>query len=213
MKNILSILILFTFLGTTMMISSCGKDETTNEDENTPVTPTENQLCDGKQGNNCYWPLATGNKWVYEYNYTASYYGLPTYEVVGTQTIGTYSYFIVAFNSHQTSGSSTQNYYLRIQPSNNDVYIKSSETANETLYFPGNPAVGDSLGADPFLPYTQRLVESINATYSNDHCTYTDCVRVRLIAQNGSFISFHYYKKGLGKLNNGDVHLKQVVLN
>lgn len=204
---------LFAILGTTMMISSCGKDESTNEDENTPEPTTENQLCDGKQGNNSYWPLAVGNKWEYEYNYTASYYGLPVFEVVGTQTIGAYSYFKVNYNSHQTSGSTTQNYFFRIQSSNNDVYIKTSESANETLLISGNPAVGDSLGADPFLPYSQRVVESVSASYTNDHCSYTNCVRVGLYAQNGSFISFHYYKKGLGKLNTGDVHLKQVVLN
>ncbi|MBL0048099.1 MAG: BACON domain-containing protein [Bacteroidetes bacterium] len=161
-------------------------------------------LCSGKPGVNSYFPLAMGNKWLYDFHGT-----LLTWEVTSTQTTGGFTYYIIT--RQQISGSSTLK--LRVA-ANGDVYQNTA--SGDMLLVPGNTIAGADIGPDPSLTglIPHRIVNSTNWTLSPPNlCTWDDVLYIEKIGQTGGVVSRIYFKKGLGMVADIDFDLKGVKLN
>lgn len=197
---------IFSFI---LLFSNCTKeDDGSDVIDNPPPPPpvTANVLCDGKTGQNSYFPLAIGNYWEYERPGSGTT-GITetTFSVTKTLEIEGKEYFqLDKYFGYPTS--ETESYY-RVDPATNDVY---SFYWGENLYMPGNPVVGQVLQTTNGIP--RRTVLETNATVSTQSCTYTGCVVIGKYTDTGYLYAQEYFKKGLGMVHNGSTKLKKVTL-
>ncbi len=193
-----NILTIISLAGILFFYSSCAKE---GDPDGGGAT-----VCKGKTGENAYFPMAVGNKWVYDRNYNASN-KKDSYTVADTQVISGKTYFHIHFYTELTLSDAER--YFRIDASNN-IYELISGT--EHLFLPGNPVAGQDLGNTYDFQNVgwDRKVFSVNGTITTDNCTYTNC----LVIENtgSSYSSKEYYIKGLGCVYTIDYHLTTVTV-
>lgn len=191
-KTLVTLMLLIA--ASAVLIPSCKKKTDTPTPAPTP-TPA-NVLCDGKAGNNSYYPLAWGNKWTFKYNY---YNGGPdpSSNVNDTLRINSKLYYDVSSVQISSSGS------LREDPITHDIY---KYYYGDSLLFPGNPTVGQ------VLPFNRKVI-SITEAVNTSSCSYTNCLQIAVYGGNGALIGYQYYKKGLGFIYSYDFTLTSVTIN
>lgn len=149
-----------------------------------PENPATSQLCGGISGNEKYFPLAVGYKWVYNRklgNSTSVY----SEEIVGTTTISGVQYFVVDYVNAQLADQGT--FHYRVESSTGDVYKRNS-SGTETLVMYGSPAVGQVIDGSS--------ISSLNASVTTAACNYTGCLELTKSTMFGTEKT--YFKKGIG---------------
>lgn len=197
-----------------VLFCGCTKDE---KDEPTPnlfPETTPNHLCDGKPGDFSYFPLALGNKWVYDYS-PASFAQRDTFRINGVSLIAGKTYYNLYRYYAQDSLGITGNIKLRMDATNKNIFQYNPVTLTDELLIPGNPTVGQSIGPDPNNPTVcvNRKVIAITEAQSTPYCNYTGLIFIERYNSGGTVIGYEYYKKGLGLISNENYEIKQVTLN
>jgi hypothetical protein len=192
----------------TITVSATGENPATLTITQTAAATS--MVCTGKSGSNSYFPITTGNQWVYGYNYYSGAPGYPTYTVGATTVISGVTYYQVKYDDG-TGFSSPTTLDFRTDAVTNNVYVRSGGT--DQLLIPGSPTVGQSLGADPIGVADARTVVSTNASITTPTCTYSGCIKVEDFS-SGSHLDYSYFKKGLGFIyNDNDYNLTSATIN
>jgi hypothetical protein len=163
-------------------------------------------ICSGIAGNNSYFPLVMGNKWVYGWNYYVSYSGRDTMKINSNATYNGVIYFKTY--QYNPQDQSYNNRYFRLDNATKNVY--EYYNGAESILVPGTPTVGQDLGAGygcaSNISYSDRKVSSISASATTSACTYSNCLAIDNYS-NGSYIDTEYYVKGLGFIMDTDFYL------
>lgn len=209
MKKLCFILFIFSF---TVTVSSCKKkgctdptatnyDSNAKKDDgtcippiatpnnpNNPNNPTTSLLCDGIAGSNSYYPVDLGYLW--RWDGTNGFPTLYSDSIIGTVSEDGFVWFDV-LRKDETAGGSNSSRRLRIEAGTNNVILKASPVATPEIAMFGTPAIGQTV-------FTNYVITSLNASYSNTNCSYTNCIEASWTTQFG--ISKIYFKKGIGRV-------------
>jgi hypothetical protein len=188
------------------LFTSCSKkpsNNTTSTTGGTTTTPTV--LCDGKTGNTSYYPLASGDIWVYILTV-----GKETHTVKSkTAVFNSKTYFDI---SVLDSPNTPTDEFYRVDTAGN-IYYFNLGTDSEYLFIPANPVVNQSwrypVGYPLSNSFGTRKITALNYGLTNNYCTYSGLIQIEEFTQNAGFIESYYYKKGLGlvaRRNNSTVN-------
>jgi hypothetical protein len=152
-----------------------------------------NIICEGKAGETAYLPLANNNQWMLASSMNPGS-NFVEFTVSGTQNFNGKTYTKLV--GRDLSG--TFNIFLR-KEANGDIMYYSQSRNQEYLYIPANPTLNQSWDFPAgFSGKGSRKVVSVSASVNTSKCSYTNCLQIRELDEDGSVLVTYSFKRGVG---------------